>query len=168
MGGWPARAKNTHTPLPSSSQVYLHGGARNKNIGDAFLLVWKFPDGAVDDAALAAALAAERAASADDAAASTLSLDDPAAPGAELDAKLALQKARRLADQALASLVIVQAALRRSPRLAELAGRPDVQARLPGFGVRMGFGLHVGWAIEGAIGSEYKVSVVGAGGAGRE
>lgn len=28
---------------------------------------------------------------------------------------------------------------------------------MPGFLVRMGFGLHVGWAIEGAIGSEYKI-----------
>lgn len=27
------------------SEVHLHGGAANKNIGDAFLLVWKFkPD----------------------------------------------------------------------------------------------------------------------------
>lgn len=26
-----------------------------------------------------------------------------------------------------------------------------------GFEVSMGFGLHVGWAIEGAIGSEYKI-----------
>lgn len=26
-------------------QVALHGGAPNKNIGDAFLLVWKFPKG---------------------------------------------------------------------------------------------------------------------------
>ena len=25
------------------SEVHLHGGAANKNIGDAFLLVWKFP-----------------------------------------------------------------------------------------------------------------------------
>jgi len=25
--------------------VALHGGAPNKNIGDAFLLVWKFPKG---------------------------------------------------------------------------------------------------------------------------
>ena len=25
-------------------QVSLHGGSANKNIGDAFLLVWKFPD----------------------------------------------------------------------------------------------------------------------------
>ena len=36
-------------------EVSLHGGAPNKNIGDAFLLVWKFPDG-VDDASLAEAL----------------------------------------------------------------------------------------------------------------
>jgi class 3 adenylate cyclase len=141
------------SPPFSSSQVYLHGGAPNKNIGDAFLLVWKFPDG-VDDAALASALAAERAASADGRADDA----DPAVPpGAELDARLALAKARRLADQALASFVVVQAALRRSARLAELCARPDVQARLPGFQLRMGFGLHVGWAIEGAIGSEYKV-----------
>ena len=24
-------------------EVHMHGGAANKNIGDAFLLVWKFP-----------------------------------------------------------------------------------------------------------------------------
>jgi class 3 adenylate cyclase len=31
-------------------------------------------------------------------------------------------------------------------------------ARLgPDYQVRMGFGLHIGWAIEGAIGSEYKI-----------
>jgi uncharacterized membrane protein YgcG len=36
-------------------EVSLHGGAPNKNIGDAFLLVWKFPEG-VDDASLAEAL----------------------------------------------------------------------------------------------------------------
>jgi hypothetical protein len=33
------------------------------------------------------------------------------------------------------------------------AARADLAARLgPGFRVQMGFGLHVGWAIEGAIG----------------
>lgn len=66
-------------------------------------------------------------------------------------------QARRLADQALASFLTIQAALRRSTRLRELTSRSDVQERLPGFAVRMGFGLHVGWAIEGAIGSEYKI-----------
>ena len=29
--------------------------------------------------------------------------------------------------------------------------------RMPGYKVQMGFGLHVGWAIEGAIGSKFKV-----------
>ena len=36
-------------------EVSLHGGAPNKNVGDAFLLVWMFPDG-VSDASLAEAL----------------------------------------------------------------------------------------------------------------
>jgi class 3 adenylate cyclase len=29
--------------------------------------------------------------------------------------------------------------------------------RLPGYSVKLGYGLHVGWAIEGAIGSTYKI-----------
>ena len=28
---------------------------------------------------------------------------------------------------------------------------------MPGYEVKMGFGLHVGWSIEGAIGSNYKI-----------
>jgi len=28
---------------------------------------------------------------------------------------------------------------------------------MPNFRVKMGFGLHIGWAIEGAIGSEHKI-----------
>jgi class 3 adenylate cyclase len=30
---------------------------------------------------------------------------------------------------------------------------------MPGYSVKMGFGLHVGWAIEGAIGSDFKIDV---------
>jgi hypothetical protein len=45
-----------------------------------------------------------------------------------------------------------QVALARSSRLARYAARPDLNARMPGFRTRMGFGLHVGWAIEGPIG----------------
>lgn len=32
-----------------------------------------------------------------------------------------------------------------------------LRASMPDFTVSMGFGLHIGWAIEGAIGSEYKI-----------
>lgn len=28
---------------------------------------------------------------------------------------------------------------------------------MPDYKVKLGFGLHIGWAIEGAIGSEYKI-----------
>lgn len=28
---------------------------------------------------------------------------------------------------------------------------------MPNYSVKMGFGLHLGWAIEGAIGSPYKI-----------
>ena len=28
---------------------------------------------------------------------------------------------------------------------------------MPNYSVKLGFGLHVGWAIEGAIGSTYKI-----------
>lgn len=35
--------------------------------------------------------------------------------------------------------------------------REEVTSRLPGYSVKMGFGLHFGWAIEGAIGSNFKI-----------
>jgi len=31
-----------------------------------------------------------------------------------------------------------------------------MQTRIPNFKVKLGFGMHVGWAIEGMIGSNFK------------
>eukprot|EP00955_Chlamydomonas_euryale_P014780 158741-Chlamydomonas_euryale.AAC.2 len=56
-------------------------------------------------------------------------------------------------------LPAMQVELQRSMRLARYAGRADLAERFAacgGFRLAMGFGLHVGWAIEGAIGSEFK------------
>jgi len=33
----------------------------------------------------------------------------------------------------------------------------DLNARMPNYRVALGFGLHIGWAIEGAIGSTFKI-----------
>ena len=33
----------------------------------------------------------------------------------------------------------------------------EMHKRIPGFRIKMGFGLHLGWAIEGMIGSTFKV-----------
>ena len=110
-------------------EVHLHGGSANKNIGDAFLLVWKFPK--------------------------DITLEDVNNPE-----KTTPDKRKRIAmvaDNALASFVIIMAGLRRSAKLNTYRNDTHLAKRLPDFEVKMGFGLHVGWAIEGAIGSEYKV-----------
>lgn len=39
----------------------------------------------------------------------------------------------------------------------EYSRNKDLRERIPDYKVRMGFGLHFGWAIEGAIGSEFKI-----------
>jgi class 3 adenylate cyclase len=62
-----------------------------------------------------------------------------------------------VADKALATFVIIQSMLQRSAKLREYGKNAKLCERIPGYRVQMGFGLHVGWAIQGAIGSEYKV-----------
>lgn len=32
-----------------------------------------------------------------------------------------------------------------------------LNSKMPNYSVKLGFGLHLGWAIEGAIGSTYKI-----------
>ena len=49
------------------------------------------------------------------------------------------------------------AALKRSRKCKKYSNHQGLNARMPGFEIRMGYGLHVGWAIEGAIGSFYKI-----------
>ena len=41
--------------------------------------------------------------------------------------------------------------------MQKLTQRADLQERLPGFKVKLGFSLHLGWALEGAIGSDFKI-----------
>ena len=88
------------------------GGAPNKNIGDAFLLIWK------------------------------------PKPGETMIS---------LCDGALNSFIEVIEEINASRRLREITQHEGLQARIPGFTTKMGFGLHLGWSIEGAIGSNYKV-----------
>jgi len=89
-------------------------GAPNKNIGDAFLLVWK-PKG---DMCITT-----------------------------------------VADSSLRSYVRVIVQMQMCDVLRRLERRSALQQRMPGFRVRLGFGLHYGWAVEGAIGSEHKIDV---------
>merc|ERR1712093_279683 len=89
-------------------------GAPNKNIGDAFLVVWRLSG-------------------------------------------IPYSRQKKLADMSLLSFVKIIAEVNKSPTLADYRGHPGLLQRLPNYRVRMGFGLHTGWAIEGAIGSEFKI-----------
>lgn len=62
-----------------------------------------------------------------------------------------------MADMAVLSFVKINAGINRSRKLFKYRQNEAIQARLGNFKVKMGFGLHIGWAIEGAIGSFYKI-----------
>eukprot|EP00210_Caulerpa_lentillifera_P001911 g1838.t1 len=159
------------------SEVDSHGGAANKNMGDAFLVVWKLPKNT--------RLRDIRNQSIDDSkfmdfqvgntinnrisALSDISFDHTSSFGSSFNSRSDCfgsfnneaierwQTIQKTADSALASFIIIQAAIKRSQHIKHYSRRDDLNMRIPDFAVRMGFGLHIGWAIEGAIGSEHKI-----------
>jgi class 3 adenylate cyclase len=98
--------------------VDIHCGAPNKNIGDAFLVVWLIDARRKEDIPL---------------------------------------KQSRMSELAVLAFAKSHAAVTKSPVLQEYAKHPGLIARILNYRVRLGFGLHMGWAIEGAIGSQYKI-----------
>lgn len=62
-----------------------------------------------------------------------------------------------LSDFAVLGFVKTLIKIHKDPLVLEYGMDSRLRASMPDFSVSMGFGLHVGWAIEGAIGSEYKI-----------
>lgn len=120
-------------------------GATNKNIGEAFLMVWKLMDDGykyfIDED-----YRAEIAALPDDVQTqrmSAITLED--------------RFNRQLAEFALLGFTKVLMDVSTCPDILKFADNPIIKANMPGYQVKMSFGLHIGWAIEGAIGSSYKI-----------
>ena len=111
------------------TRVISQSGSANKNMGDGFLVVWKFPD----------FVSAEQIANFEDAPLHVV------------------ECVQRTADKAMAAFLKIMVDLRRSRELKRFIDTHGLGQHLDGPGVGMGFGLHVGWAIEGPIGSQYKV-----------
>ena len=103
-------------------------GAANKNIGEAFLLVWKFPQNLIYK-------------------------DTHGLPHVDPTNK----EVNIIADLALFSFLKVIAKINKLRHILEYSRNEKLLEKLPEFKVNMGFGLHFGWAIEGAIGSEFKI-----------
>lgn len=68
------------------------------------------------------------------------------------------EETERLAEMAVVAFSLIIGGLHRSPVLAEYRVHPGLQQRLGSdCRVNLSFGLHCGWAIEGAVGSEFKI-----------
>lgn len=64
----------------------------------------------------------------------------------------------RVAESSIVACSVILGALHRSPLLAVYRGHPRLQMKLrENCRVNLTFGLHRGWAIEGAVGSEFKI-----------
>lgn len=102
-------------------------GAANKNIGDAFLMVWKFNS------------------------------DEFFIEGETIVRNPESKKAFYVPDLALLSFLKVLAKVNKDPVILKYRSYAKLLQRMPNYEVKMGFGMHLGWAIEGAIGSQFKI-----------
>lgn len=99
------------------SVVDKYGGSANKNIGDAFLLVWKFKD--QDE----------------------FFTEDGLCRMDYENRKFSL-KNQQLADLSLFSFLKIIAKINKFTHILKYQKNEELQKRMPGFKVRMGFGLH--------------------------
>lgn len=136
------------------SATHMYYGMANKNVGDAFLLSWKICDGELDG---------------------FTNFNDEAKEEQRLAANDAVRcpamhpssRAKRfitpsaMADSSIHAFLKCIIDLENENDTGCLAVYATYEAVLrrfgPGFRIKMGFGMHVGWAIEGAIGSELKI-----------
>eukprot|EP00811_Abedinium_folium_P002084 NODE_11910_length_1258_cov_5.773652.p1 GENE.NODE_11910_length_1258_cov_5.773652~~NODE_11910_length_1258_cov_5.773652.p1 ORF type:complete len:372 (-),score=107.23 NODE_11910_length_1258_cov_5.773652:142-1161(-) len=133
------------------------GGSVNKNIGDAFLSVWKVTRPASEThgfAQLATHLTC--LASAGNSASSLDEVYSPMSPQ-NSDSFEEYGEKDKYVDGALRAVVEMRRELARSAAVQSFGQNPQLQQKIPGFTVRMGYGLHLGWAVEGAVGSRHKV-----------
>lgn len=118
------------------------GGQSNKNLGNAFVLIWRIGEE-------------------DDIISMTTGIDKSQITEKRRSAPIDLRRVAgvdNLADKALVGYLKIIAELNRNEKILSYRTEP----RLTGNGehefiVRMGFGLHAGWAIEGAVGSLQKI-----------
>mmetsp|Transcript_5389 Transcript_5389/g.8333 ORF Transcript_5389/g.8333 Transcript_5389/m.8333 type:complete len:126 (-) Transcript_5389:446-823(-) len=63
----------------------------------------------------------------------------------------------QLCDMSVISFILLISGLKKSRKMLKYNEHKLLNERMPGYEVRLGMGLHLGYAIEGAIGSYYKI-----------
>ncbi|GLE05797.1 hypothetical protein PINS_up014978 [Pythium insidiosum] len=129
-------------------------GMANKNVGDAFLLSWKICDGELPCFARFTDCPTE-----EDRVQVNQTVRCP--PNAGAGTKIRRITPTEMADSALTAFIKCMIDLDNANTdgpLTEYLVRENVIRRFgPQFRIKMGFGMHVGWAVEGAIGSRFKI-----------
>jgi len=111
-------------------------GAPNKNNGETFLIVWRIQEADSDDDFHRQIMGEQ------------VAVDEQSVP----------ETTRRIAEMSVVAFAKIIGSLHRSKKLAEYRAHPGLQLRLGSkCRVNLTCGLHQGWAIEGAVGSEYKI-----------
>ena len=122
------------------SAVDKFGGITNKNLGDCFLLVWKFKEESI--------LNSQR------------NLLNSNLQRISSRPKTIEEEERScyLSDCALLAFLSIIKKINKNRTILSYRNNAALQEKLgKNFKVQMGFGLHLGWGIEGAIGSYYKI-----------
>ena len=117
------------------SSVDRFKGSTNKNIGDAFLSVWKFYN------EVAVKGSHEKYQRKDN-----LIEIDPTNPQVKI-----------VADCAVLAFLRIILKINKNLNILSYRSNPAILKRVPNFRLQMGFGLHMGYGIEGAVGSSYKI-----------
>lgn len=120
-------------------EVNRYGGSSNKNLGDAFLLVWKFPEVDVEQ---------------------VIAYDEDGFEKIDINLKHYAEEQNSITSRcelAVLSYIKIIMHTKRSLKLMRYERLKLIKQHIPTFKIQMHFGLHMGWAIEGAIGSHHKI-----------
>lgn len=120
------------------SSVDRFGGATNKNIGEAFLNVWKFYN--------------ETPVRSEDGKKQIMQRKDNLLEIDPSNIQVAIT-----ADMAVIAFLRVIMKINKNCNIIAYNKNPEILQRIPNFRLNMGFGLHMGYGIEGAVGSTYKI-----------
>ena len=118
------------------SSVDRFKGATNKNIGDAFLSVWKFYN------EVSVKGNNEKNYQRKD----NLLEIDPTNPQVKI-----------VADCSVLAFLRIILKINKNLNILAYRNNQEILKRVPNFKLQMGFGLHMGYGIEGAVGSSYKI-----------
>ena len=119
------------------SSVDRFKGSTNKNIGESFLNVWKF----YNEIKIKEGKKNEKIVKKDN-----LLEIDPTNPQVGI-----------IADCSVLACLRVILKINKNLDILSYSQNEDILKKIPNFKVNMGFGLHMGYGIEGAVGSTYKI-----------